>query len=444
VSDTWSPPPSPPSTPPPGYPSPPSPPPIGRGRIVAGALVGVLIVLVVAFTAALAIGDDDGDRDATALPATTDAPSNPAPSTTEPGTSGSAPANPLSADIDAFLDEAISFVEAERSRSFATRPTVEVLAEAAFVERYTSLLDEAIAEDPQGFEAAEVVYKALGLIQPDSDLREVEASFGAAGVLAFYNTETNVMVLRDGELTPLARTVIVHELVPALDDQTVELYRPEFDDAKDEIGFGQAAVAEGNARRIENAYRATLTPDERRDAAREEAGYGANLSLDDFTIAYLLLQIAPYEYGEPFVEDLLAAGGEDAVDAALREPPRNSEQVLDFDKYQAREPRVEVAPPPADGVVLEDGVFGEVALVALLTAVVGGDVAADAASGWSGDWYVAWREGSASCLRATFVMDTDGDRRELLDALDEWADDQGDHVDVQSAGAQVDLTSCVN
>ena len=43
--------------------------------------------------------------------------------------------------------------------------------------------------------------------------------------------------------------------------------------------------------------------------------------------------------------------------------------------------------------------------MALLTAVVGGDAAADAADGWTGDWYVAWKDGSASCLRATFVMD---------------------------------------
>jgi hypothetical protein len=337
----------------------------------------------------------------------------------------------------------MKFVERERQRTFTSRPVVNVLDEAAFVDRYTGLLDEAIAKDPQGFEAAEVVYKALGLIKADADLREVEASFGAAGVIAFYDTERNELVLRAGDLTPFARTVIVHELVHALDDQVVELNRPEFDEAKDEVGFGQAAVAEGNARRIENAYRATLTADERRDAAREEAGYGANLSLDDFTLAYLLIQIAPYEYGEPFVNDLLDAGGEDAVDAALREPPRTSEQVLDFSKYQSREPRVEVAPPAAGGPVLDDGVFGEASLVALLTGVVGGDAAADAAGGWAGDWYVAWQQGGSSCVRATFVMDTDRDRRELSEALDEWADDEGDHVDVETSGNQVGFTSCV-
>ena len=75
------------------------------------------------------------------------------------------------------------------------------------------------------------------------------------GVVGFYDPETDELVVRGAALTPYVRTTIAHELVHALDDQHLDLDRPEYDEADDEIGFGFSSVVEGNARRVENAYR---------------------------------------------------------------------------------------------------------------------------------------------------------------------------------------------
>jgi hypothetical protein len=399
--------------------------------------VGVAIVVVVAIVAALALADDE-DSPSLADPEgpAASAPSRPTVPTVPGQTTTLAPD-----DLEAAIDEAIAFIEAERERSFTTRPMVEALDDSAFVDRFSALIDEEVAKDPQGIEAANVIYRAFGLIDPDQDIVEVERSFGAAGVLGFYDPERDELVVRGGDVTPFFRTVLVHELTHALDDQLIELNRPEYDDADDEVGFGLSAVAEGNARRIERAFYDTLPSDEQDDADREEASYGANFDLGDFKLSYLLLQLAPYQYGEDFVNELVDSGGEDAVDDALRDPPHTSEQVIDFEKFEAREPRLEVAPPPADGDVIEDGVVGQVAIAAILADADpnGADRAAD---GWAGDWFVAWKAGTASCVRAVFVMETSSDRDQLLDALDNWAQDHRGEASVSEDGDEIELTSC--
>ena len=41
----------------------------------------------------------------------------------------------------------------------------------------------------------------------------------------------------------------------------------------------------------------------------------------------------------------------------------------------------------------------------------------EAAAGWGGDRYVAWRDGDETCVRTTVAMDTSGDEAQLRVAL---------------------------
>jgi hypothetical protein len=407
--------------------------------LIVGALVGVLIVALIAATAALALRDDDS-------PSTSASDGTTAPrATTPPNTGGSgsggttttAPAN----DLDAAVTSAMAFVEKTRGHKFVSRPPVETLGDTDFVARYNALLDHEVAKDPTGVASQTLIYRALGIIDPDADIIEVMRSFGAEGVLGYYDPESNELVVRAGSITPYSRITLVHELTHALDDQLFELNRPQYDDAKDEVGFGLSAVAEGNARRVEDAYRASLSSQERRDADREEARYASGLSYDKFTRSFLLLQLAPYDDGEAFVKSLVDSGGEPAVDAALQDPPHTSEQVVHPDKYKANEPRVEVPAPPADGAVVESGVVGQVAIDALLNDSVDAGTASRAADGWGGDWFVAWKDGARSCVRATFVMETPNDQRQLSTAFKQWAKAHG--ATVSDGASDTTLTSCV-
>jgi hypothetical protein len=400
----------------------------GRSRLVAGVAVALLLALVAAVVAAVVSNDDDPTSVAvestsptTGRPPTTEAPAtSAAPGSTTPPTTARPGTTAAPTEFDREVDAIIAIVEKERGLRFKTRPTVLAMAEAEFVARFETLNREHYEEHTADYDAATVVLGALGFLRNNLSYYETAQAFGSAGVLGFYDPETDELAVRGGTMTPFVRTVVAHELVHALDDQWFDLDRPEYDDAKDEIGFGFSAIAEGNARRIENLYRETLTAAERASAEREELSYGGSFPTQKFTTSFLKLQLAPYTLGEALVDELYAIGGQKAVDAAFVSPPRTSEQVIDVDTYRAGEGPARVDPPKADGPVVEDGIMGQLVIQYLLETVVSAAQANRAASGWAGDWYVAWTANGASCVRATVAMDTPADTADLKTALDRW------------------------
>jgi hypothetical protein len=202
-------------------------------------------------------------------------------------------------------------------------------------------------------------------------------------------------------------------------------------------------LAEGNARRVENAYRNAMSAPDIASATAEELKLGTSGAavLAKLNLSLLQLEIAPYDLGESLVAALLDKGGQAALDRAFADPPRTSEQVIDPDKYFAKEPRRNVNPPPADAAPFKTGVFGQIALQTMLGSANSARVAETAATGWAGDWFVAWNESNRSCLRADFVMDTAKDTNELRDALNRWAQSRPS-AKVTNAGDAVELTTC--
>jgi hypothetical protein len=102
---------------------------------------------------------------------------------------------------------------------------------------------------------------------------------------------------------------------------------------------------------------------------------------------------------------------------------------------------VAIKAPPAGGELLEEGTFGELGLVLLLSDTLPESFVLKAADGWGGDYYVAWRKGQQSCTRIDMVMDSGADRSELLQALGLWANHHGDAT-LQRAGNAARLTAC--
>lgn len=118
---------------------------------------------------------------------------------------------------------------------------------------------------------------------------------------------------------------------------------------------------------------------------------------------------------------IVRAGGQARLDAAFRDPPDSSEHVLDPRRYlRGDQPRA-VPVPRADGDAFDDGEIGQLFLALMLRAELDDDDADEAAEGWGGDRYVAWRAGDRTCVRMEFVMDTAEDTDELVAALADWA-----------------------
>jgi hypothetical protein len=394
-----------------------------------------LVAVAMAATWLLTDSGGDGVTSATSTPAT--APPGPSPSTSTPPSTNAG--EPGSDELESVVDELSAFVESERELEFIDPVDVELADDDEFEQR---LLDDFEAEDEADIRDTEAIFRALGFIDADVDLVDQLKGVLSAGVVGFYDPETNELVVRGTEATPYARKVIVHELTHAIDDQHFELYRPEMEDADDETASAFTALVEGNAVTVEEAYADTLPPEEADEADEEEAAIGEDTNFDQFPQILLDLIGAPYQLGPPLVDAIIADGGEAAVDAAIEDPPVSSEQVLDPSLFLSGEQPLDVAEPPADGESFDQGTLGQLMLLLLLDdGGVDQEVARQAAIGWGGDQYVAWHDGDQTCVRATFEGDTGSDTAEMAEALASWAGDR-DGASVSAAGDQVILTSC--
>ncbi|HSP04273.1 MAG TPA: hypothetical protein VLR27_12260 [Acidimicrobiales bacterium] len=412
-----------------------------RGRRVSIVLaIGAVLALLAATI--VVITRDGDDPQPAAAPSTTapaggeddEPPANP--TTTEPA------GPPLSQDeLEVLVEELQAFVADARGLEFLEPVEVELADGDAFQSR----LLEDFEEDADQIADVEVFYKALGLLDPGADLLEELRAIYSAGVLGFYDPETNELVVRGTSLTPYVRKTIVHELVHALDDQHFELDREEYEDRKDEIATGFTAVVEGNARRIEQLWIDEQPDDVQDQAAAEERAFADGIDVDAFPEILLFEIGAPYELGKIFVDAIVAERGDRAVDAALEDPPTTSEQVLFPPLYSERQPRVEVPPPPADGEIVDDGVVGTLFWFGLFTTgdtTVPPQDAFAAIQGWGGDWAVTWMDGDAACARIDVVGDTQQDTDELEDALRAWAEGSG-AAEITVVDERVRVDSCV-
>src|SRR5918996_3075277 len=285
--------------PPPPPPSPPPPPPRRRGWVTLVAVLAIGGLVAGSFAAAWTSTDE----------------SDPAPGRGDDPEEADRPSDvpPASeAEVREAVDEISAVVEQERGLSFREPVEVDLAGEGEFQRRLLEDFDEDVDE----LRRAEVVFQALGLVGPDIDLVESMRELLGAGVVGFYDPETDELVVRGTALPPYVRTTIAHELTHALDDQHLDLDRPEYDDADDEIGFGFGAVVEGNARRIEEAYLFGLSEEEQLDAAAEELSLGGGVDLGDVPLVLVELIGAPYGLGQRLVDELVDDGGQEALDAA--------------------------------------------------------------------------------------------------------------------------------
>ncbi len=312
--------------------------------------------------------------------------------------------------VEPVICDAAEFVQQMRGRPFKTFPVVELMENEAF--------DSALLSDfelyREGLEVDGVTLRALGLLAPDVSLADTFRDSLEVGVVGFYDPETGQLVVRGADLSLYTQLVLVHELVHAFDDQWFDLNRDDFID--DEADYGFSAVVEGNASRVEAAWRTQLSAEDRLTLSREELDA---LSPEDIGRLLALppvirdLQGSPYIDGEIYVDGLAAAGGEEAVDRALETPPSTSEEVLHPRTDRRLEPEIEVVAPPADGEVIDEGRLGELTIRLWLGRLAG--------EGWGGDRFVTWTADGRDCIAVDLIGDNDGETAELDAAADAWA-----------------------
>jgi hypothetical protein len=228
-------------------------------------------------------------------------------------------------------------------------------------------------------------------------------------------------------MTPSLRVTLAHELTHVLQDQHFNIKKSRFASMTSQGKDDFRAIIEGDANRIEKEYVGSLSADDKasyQQTSRSDVD-NATSGLEDVPQALIALQNAPYELGQPFVDLLMANGGQSVLDGAFDKPPASDEQLLDPSTYFRHEAPLKLdAPTAPDGVandqIVDDGDFGATSLFIVLAERIDPLVALKAVNGWGGDAYLTYQQNGKTCVRINFQGDTPNDDDEMRTALDQW------------------------
>jgi hypothetical protein len=335
------------------------------------------------------------------------------------------PAHPDS--WDPRVTELAEAVADERGLDFQHPVYVDFLEEAEFTDQVTADDEELTDEDREGMEQWTGLLRAVGFIEGEIDLFDTVNQLNGAGIVGYYSYVDERIRIRGTELTPAVRSTLVHELTHVLQDQHFDL---EAMTAKVEDDSAAAsaldALIEGDARRIETAWRAGLSEADRADVVASIEGQSDDFDEDASGIpeVFTTMMAAPYTLGEGLLAVAVEQGGERAVDALFRRPPATEEHQLDpWTLVQDRAVAIDVATPELDEgeEEFDDGPFGAVSWLLVLAERIPVKQALTAADGWGGDAYVAFERDGTACVRMHYRGDTGQDVRQMKVALKAWA-----------------------
>ena len=340
------------------------------------------------------------------------------------------------AEIRERLPELQDEVAAMRGQAFSEPVELRTQTPEAFRAWLRKTLD---TDYPEAVAARDVeLLSGFGLVPLGYDLRGAIVSALAAETFAYYEHHSHALILLKVQDDPEAmRSILVHELVHALQDQTYGLSgpldrfnTPDFDRGDEALAFRMLMEGEATYFQFKSAY--ARSGQEHLLAVELEARSAQPASLSplakDPSIPEFLVQqiVAPYAKGPLFVHRVCASQGTDALDALFKSPPTSSEQILSPHKrlFPTRDaPSVLELPDLSDtfgpGTELRAReTFGEFGCRLIFKALTGDENLA-ACEGWDGDRAHAYaRPGEAwAALVWALTFDSEGDAIEFAEAL---------------------------
>ena len=343
-----------------------------------------------------------------------------------PTTGGALPTTDITVDLgggsrEEAMEALIEVTETLRGLEFIEPPRITFLSQEELGARVAAEIDEEV--DPAEVVVEEAWYVLLGLLDPETDLLQSIKDLYAEQVAGLYDADTGELLVSDsGELTPLAQTIVVHELIHALTDQHFE-FDEVFDELTDAERYHEAsalqALVEGEATYFQLLFLQEL-PVEQRIAAVTESLESDTTVLDSLPDWFGEDLVFPYDSGFAFVTRLVEEEGLEGLDQAYELRPETTEQIMHPEKYFILEPAREVTLPdsPLDGYeVFEEGTLGEWNLRLYLLDGVDDGEALVAAAGWGGDAYRLLWNGEQVAFFYRFEGDTPRDAEELAESL---------------------------
>jgi PKD repeat protein len=280
--------------------------------------------------------------------------------------------------------------------------------------------------DPAQARRDTLVLSAFDFLEPDFDLYGTLIELQGEGVMGFYDPETaEFVVVNDNvELNVAEQWTHAHEFMHALQDQHYQLDIIADEDLDPEARVAVRALAEGEAELIQFLYLAEgyFTDDQVTEifAALNET----ETAFPEESPPILVTNLSfPYTAGFAFALELYRRDDDDfgLIDAAWRNLPQSTEQILHPDRYLSGDTPQLVSVPPLTETLglgweqLEEEVLGEFLLREYLTQQLSQEQVEVAATGWGGDRYaVYWNESEETLVMVLHVVwDTTADSAEF-------------------------------
>jgi hypothetical protein len=322
--------------------------------------------------------------------------------------------------------ETIPQIEQATGLKFKTPPKLEVRTKAQVREFLLGKFDE--QQPAQELAGEEAVYKTLGLIPQNLDLRKFLLDLYTEQIVGFYDPAKKVLYVVEGAPREIARITVAHELIHALQDQHIDLDSMQKATGDADRTLAAQAVIEGQAMYEQMM---TMVGGEGNIAARLPGGWDqvrqmireARNEMPVFATAPILIQealIFPYLSGAEFVRRFKE---QRPNDSPLKHLPVSTEQVLQTSAFFGPRPDLPTRvtlPPPSGGQKVYENTVGELG-IRIFVYEHGKDqnTALRAAAGWDGDRYVLTRTPAGNGIAWVTVWDTAVDAAEFAGSLAE-------------------------
>ncbi len=291
---------------------------------------------------------------------------------------------------------------------------------------------------------AERIMVAFGFVPEGTDLTEMMVELMGAEVLGLYDPRENRLMVLDTVVASLgseslsaleSRAVLVHEIVHAFQDQHFDTLDHQSDEAwADDARSVYGCLAEGDATlaMLVAMFRASGLPidittqpgfrEQARTFSQAAVPSSAALSAAPPYFGYVLT--ATYFEGLTFAADLRRVGGWAAVDAAHRNPPRCTRDILHPEHYLSGHRLFEITlPETLPGLTeptyrrVHEATLGELETGAFLLPLSDDERMREAATGWAGDRFVVVETTDGDLALAWRLrFETQNDAGELFEA----------------------------
>ncbi|MBP2251735.1 hypothetical protein J2754_002067 [Halarchaeum solikamskense] len=325
------------------------------------------------------------------------------------------------AEIRAYVRRTMARVERLRGHDFETPVPVNVMSRDAYrANRSNAPTNATYARWNQQ------VWEAALIVGDETNLSSATSSYYSNSVQGFYSPSDDAIeiIVPSGKRAYIDRATLAHELTHALQDQTYDLGAAKYGGETQDAQLATSGLIEGEARYVQRQYTRRCTNGTWRCVATPSSDDSSSDSLASTdpsppqSLQYTLY--FPYASGPGYVNELIERGGWAAVDAAWRDPPTTTSEVIHGDAPAVTDVAVDRDAAtngwrtyPSVGVNGTD-TLGEASIFMGLwwqsarydAGVVPTDIRADdgyrtfryaapASAGWAGDAVLPYRNGDA-------------------------------------------------